>query len=51
MIISSVQGRGKDISEAEARAVESGNNEARRRNVTMPRPKHASFRHDDGWQG
>tara|TARA_R110001592_G_scaffold3509_1_gene19572 strand:- start:7181 stop:7501 length:321 start_codon:yes stop_codon:yes gene_type:complete len=34
-----MRGRGKDISEAEARAIKSGNNEARRRNVTMPRPK------------
>lgn len=34
-----MRGRGKDISEEEARAIKSGNNEARRRNVTMPRPK------------
>lgn len=29
----------KNVSEMEARAIKSGNNEARRRNVTMPRPK------------
>ena len=29
----------KRVSQMEGRAVESGNNEARRRNVTMPRPK------------
>ena len=29
----------QNVSEMEARAIKSGNNEARRRNVTMPRPK------------